>query len=47
MAFDYVLENHMALNRKAVAGEGKFESHFLFVDLADEDLPWDTTETDW
>jgi hypothetical protein len=46
-AFDSCLDNNMTLNRNAVAGAGKFESHFLFVSLANGDLPWDTTETDW
>lgn len=42
-----VLKNSMTLNRGAVAGEGKYEHFFLFPEISDDDLPWDTTEADW
>jgi hypothetical protein len=44
-----LLINNMALNQKVVAGEGEFGSHFLCVQVADDDLPWDIidTWTDW
>lgn len=44
-----VLENRLPLNSKAVAGEGSFKEHFIYLEVHDMDLPWDVNDTsmDW
>ncbi|KAF7943897.1 uncharacterized protein EAE97_005967 [Botrytis byssoidea] len=42
-----VLSGNLQLDNSAMAGVGYFDYHFFCADLSDEDLPWDTTETDW
>jgi hypothetical protein len=41
-----LMKNELILERDGNAGES-YEFWFLCVTIADEDLPWDTTETDW
>jgi len=44
-----LMENNFKLDKKEFkAGEdGEYEDHFLFVEIADEDLPWDLNQSDW
>lgn len=43
-----LMRNNLALDPKAErAGEGKYGDHFLCLEIEDEDLPWNTEETDW
>ncbi|KAF5872092.1 uncharacterized protein Bfra_009121 [Botrytis fragariae] len=42
-----ITKNKLKLNTSAVAGEGEYIHNFLFIELEEEDIPWDTTETDW
>ncbi|TGO08200.1 hypothetical protein BTUL_0221g00170 [Botrytis tulipae] len=44
---NYVLSGNLQLDSSAMAGVGYYDDHFFCADLSDEDLPWDTTETDW
>jgi hypothetical protein len=43
-----LLRNKLALNPKCEqSGEGKYEDYFLCLEIYDDDLPWNTEETDW
>jgi len=43
-----LLSNNLVLGPKAErAGSEKYKNYFLCLDIGDEDLPWDTAETDW
>lgn len=42
-----LLESNLRLNSYAVSGQWPYDDYFLSVELRDEDIPWDTTETDW
>jgi hypothetical protein len=44
-----ILENRLPLNRRAVAGEGRFKEHLIYHEFWDDDLPWDVkgTSMDW
>ncbi|KAF7943896.1 uncharacterized protein EAE97_005966 [Botrytis byssoidea] len=42
-----ITKNNLKLNTSAVAGEGEYIHNFLHIELKEEDIPWDTTETDW
>ncbi|KAF7911434.1 uncharacterized protein EAF01_002941 [Botrytis porri] len=42
-----ITKNNLKLNTSAVAGEGDYVYNFLCIELKEEDIPWDTTETDW
>ncbi|KAF7903040.1 hypothetical protein EAF00_002942 [Botryotinia globosa] len=42
-----VLSGKLQLDSSAVAGVGHYDDHFFCASLSDEELPWDTTETDW
>ncbi|TGO46213.1 hypothetical protein BCON_0337g00020 [Botryotinia convoluta] len=44
---DDITKNNLKLNTSAVAGEGEYIHNFLCIELKEEDIPWDTTETDW
>jgi hypothetical protein len=45
---DNLLRNRLVLNHCAYrAGDFLCYDHFLCATIADEDLPWDLTETDW
>ncbi|KAF7919804.1 hypothetical protein BELL_0052g00040 [Botrytis elliptica] len=44
---DDITKNNLKLNTSAVAGEGEYIHNFLYIELKEEDIPWDTTETDW
>jgi len=45
-ALESLLESHMVLEHQA-AGKGARRREFLCAKIADQDLPWDLTETDW
>ncbi|ATZ50441.1 hypothetical protein BCIN_05g07930 [Botrytis cinerea B05.10] len=42
-----VLSGNLQLDSSAMAGIGRYDDHFFCASLSDEELPWDTTETDW
>lgn len=42
------MKNNLVLDAKGVqAGQGKYKDYFLCLEISDEDLPWNTEETDW
>ncbi|KAF7917926.1 uncharacterized protein EAE98_009954 [Botrytis deweyae] len=46
-ALKEVLSGNLQLDSSAVAGIGEYRNNFFCASLSDEELPWDTTETDW
>jgi hypothetical protein len=43
-----LMENNLVLDSKVnQAGQGKYLDYFLYLEITDEELSWDTEETDW
>ncbi|TGO39695.1 hypothetical protein BHYA_0049g00310 [Botrytis hyacinthi] len=43
---DVILSGSLQLDSSAAAGDYDYENHFLCARPRDQELPWDTTETD-
>ncbi len=48
VAVDELMRNNLVLDQTGSgSGEGPYKWCFLCTDIRDEDIPWDTEETDW